>query len=322
MFRWFRDDKEFNKFRKKKAIINCITSIGIGALCFFVSIMNLIVHHDSTMMLFGIIALIAFIIAGIYLLYQPALMDKKNNNFDDPESKAYINHQKDLEFRKNEYLKKTKKHRSLRYHLYIKKLALVILRSAIVAGIAWFFGVYFFVTVLLIIAVIGATKKRDVYAGKEYKTVLDEYQKLGFNKNEAEDDFTDSNVYIVDSSIFSVSRKTVIFSKAGIVLPVNSVVWVFTGYEKLEKDDRLSRMYHISILTDTGLIYQIICPEAVCMLMTEDIVSSGINVTTGYSDEMLKLYNTDPKNFRNALKPAFDIQYSPVNKLIVIENQE
>ena len=308
--------EEFNKLRKKKALINFIISVSIGAVFALISIVNSLDNDEPFMLAFGIGVFVAFLIGGIYFLRQPSLMDKKDNNYDNTESKLYKEHQKDLEFRKNELMKKARKHRSLWYYLCfkpnVKAGALNLLFIA--AGLLFVFNEGYYLGVfLLAIGAFGIVSLFRCHAGKIYEFVIDEYQKLGFNKTEAEDDFAESNVYIVHSNVLSVSRKIVFSGNDNFVIPVSSIVWVFTAYDKIEKDNRLTRLYHLCVLLDSGIIYQILCPEAECSLVTEDIVSSGINVTTGYSEEMLKLYSDDPENFRNALKPVYDIQYTPVN---------
>ncbi len=313
MYKRYTTDEEFNKARRLKGLINCIVLVCIGILFAVLSFFGF--GDDEPFSIgIGIFALSAFSAGGVFMFLQPRLMEKKNSKLDDPDSKEYKKHQTELEYRKKELMNKSTKHRSLRYYLCFRTKTGTLFSVCIAAGLLCLFvGIYSYAVVLLVAGILGVVSLFTVFSGQNYSVVIQEYQKHGFDQQEAEADFAESKVYAVKPRVLSVSRNIILCETETIVIPVRSVVWVFTGYEKMDIYDRLTRIYHITVLLDDGSAYQINCPEAVCMLMTEDIVSYGTNVTTGFSQEMFKLYTDDPLNFRTAEKPVQDVRYSPVH---------
>lgn len=157
---------------------------------------------------------------------------------------------------------------------------------------------------------------RHILSRKNYRKVMEGYSKLGMNESEAESDFNEGKVYIANSSTFSISSKAFASTREEYVVSINSIVWVFTGYEKYYTSNVMSplvRLHHLFIVFEDGCVSNVSCPEELCSLITEDIVNYGNCVTTGYSDEMLQLYLSAPEKFRYAVKPSESIQYQPVN---------
>lgn len=157
---------------------------------------------------------------------------------------------------------------------------------------------------------------RRILSRKEYRQLMEKYGALGIDEDEAERDFNESKVYISNYSTFSVSRKAFVSTRIKYVALMESIVWVFTGYDNVYSGNLSStyfRRHHLFIIFENGFASTVPCPEELCSLITEDIVNSGNCVTTGYSDEMFQLYLSAPDKFRYAVKPTGNIQYQPVN---------
>lgn len=314
----------FSKKLKREATFSGVSSCIIGVMTVAVFVLMTIDSKEIAFMIFGLILGSVFISAGIYFFKRPGIIEKRDRELDDPESTVYKRNQDKLESKRKKILKKSENHKSLRYILCFRGtvMRLWFTFTSIVLTFLLFATGTLFIT-LLIVDFAGIISVFRAFTGKHYRLILSGYADHGMDRHEAESDFAGTKAYIKDFEVMSVSRKIFLSTGEAVVLSVPSIVWVFAGYLKCDTFKRngirsySERTYHLIIGLESGEAIQVSCPEELCTIIIDDIVSSGNGVTTGFSEELLKLYISDPGNFRYAVKPVADIQYVPVNYSII-----
>ncbi len=291
----------------------------MGVAFWFLGIYMAVEDNDKGfLIIMGIIGL-SFILTGLYLWHHPKAMEKKLRELDDPNSQSYKKKQEDLEKKKQKYLAKAESHKSLRFILCIRKAVI--------------YGICLLVCLVLTVAFILAGRTPIIlfiadflfgfaffyaFTGRQHRKIMERFSEHGLGRDEAESDFAGSRAYIVTNELMSVSSRFFLSSSEGIVLSLSDIVWVFSSYENIDHYSRrgiytyTSRRYHLNFGLENGTVIKAQCPEELCPVITDDVVKNGISVTSGYSEELEALYKNDPEHFRNALKPAENIIYTPV----------
>ena len=320
------NEEKFLKKLKRDAVFSGITSIIIGVMTIAVFLVFAIDSRELAFMIFGLVLGSVFIASGIYFFRRPGIIEKRNRELDNPESIIYKKKQTELETRRKKILKKSENHKSLRYILCFRGTVLRGLFT-LICMVFTFLGLATFPVALIVMDLAGILSVFRAFSGKHYRLILGGYAEHGMDRCEAESDFAGTKAYIKDFEVMSVSRKIFLSTGEAVVLSVPSIVWVFGGYVKFDSFKRKGihsyseRTYYLFIGLENGEMFQVSCPEELCSVITDDIVSAGICVTTGYSEEMLELYKSAPDNFRYAVKPLADIQYVPVNILHYFEQE-
>lgn len=315
---------QFSKKLKGESAFSGISSSIIGVMILGVFAIMGIDLQSPGLVLFGAALCSVFVAAGVYFFRRPQIMEKRDRDLDDPESRLYKKKQARLESKKEKILKNSDRHKSLRYILCV--------RATVLRSLLTFFAVIFTFLLLgagfiafgmLFVDIMGIVSVFRAVTGKHYRHVIRGYEVHGMDRSEAESDFAKTKAYINNFEVMSVSRRIFISTIEEVVLSVSSIVWVFAGYTKYDTFERkglhsyTQRLHHLVIGLENGTMIQVYCPEELCSVLIEDIVREGNCITTGYSEEIFKIYSSDPENFRNAVKPNSGISNIPVNIALV-----
>lgn len=230
------DSEKLEKRRRRSTRTSGIFAIIIGMLCFALGLFFLVALKSVGGMIVALVFTLVFVGAGIYFFNQIKIEEKRLQELDDPNSKAYKKRQQKNQKRREKYLKKADHHGSLK--------SILCRRAALIWGITTVFMWFLSLLLLAMGIIIFILPIFDVICpiafvaslfGKNYKAVLAEYQKHGLNKSEAEEDFATSKTYIISTEVISVSSRFLIYSSIPLVLSVDDIVWAYSGYDNIHK---------------------------------------------------------------------------------------
>lgn len=302
------DSEKLEKRRRSSTKVSGVFAIIIGVFFLALGIFFLAALKSIGGMILMLLLTIVFIGASVYFFNQIKIEEKRFRDFDDPNSKAYKKHQRKLEENREKYIKKADHHSSLK--------SILCRRAALIWGITtvfmWVLTLVLFVMgiIIFIFPVLDVLCPIALFAslfGKNYRAVLAEYGKCGFDKNEAENDFSTSKAYIVSTDVIAVSSRLVTASAIPVVLPIEEIVWAYSGYDNVHKYSNggyshTERAHCVILALSNGDQFKIQCPEELCTVLISDITSYGNMITVGYSKELHELYHADPRAFRSAFK--------------------
>ncbi len=314
----YMDSKKIEKRRRKSTAISGIGSLIIGLIFILGGIFFLAALKSLAGLIFMFIFAFVFIAAGIYFFNQIKIEEKRSQALDDPNSRIYKKRQRNIEKRKNKYLSRAEKHKSLK--------SIMCRRSAFIFGtftiFAWLLSLILFIAgifylILIISDVLLPIAFVNSLFGKQYKSLINEYKMYGIDKSEAERDFSESRAYLISTDVIAISSRFFTASEEIIVLPIENIVWIYTGYDNIHKYSsgmysHTERKYGVIIGLSDGKQVKVNCPEELCSVIVDDIVKVGISVTVGYSTELQELFNDDPEKFRNAVKTELNITMKPI----------
>ena len=311
-------DSEKIEIRRRSTRTSGVFSIIIGLIFVACGIFFLVALKSLVGMLVMLVFALIFAGAGIYFFNQIKIEEKHSRDLDDPNSKAYQKRQQNNAKKREKYLRKAEQHSSLK--------GILCRRAALIWGVSTIFvwlisivtllaGVIFFILpvfdILLPIIFIFSL------FGKQYRSMLAEYAKYGLDKPEAESDFSGSRAYLISTDVVAVSSRFIIASENNIVIPIEDIVWIYSGYDNIHKYSsgmysHTERKYCVIIGLYNGRQAKIACPEELCTVIVDDVSSVGTLVTIGYSKELQKLFDTDPEGFRSSVKDQMNIITTPV----------
>ncbi len=312
------DKEKLEKRRRRSTKTSGVFSIIIGTLCFALGLFFLVALNSIGGMIFMLIFTLIFVGAGVYFFNQIKIEEKRIQKLDDPNSKAYKKHQRINQKKREKYLKKATHHGTMK--------SILCRRASLIWGCTtlfmWFLSLLLlamgiFILILLIFDVLCPIAFIASFFGKNYKAVLAEYQKNNFDKKEAEEDFSTSKIYMLSTELIAVSSRFLTYSAIPLVLPINDIVWVYSGYDNIHKYksgeySHTERNYCVIVSLSNGMQYKIFCPEELCTVITSDITNVGNLVTVGYSKELNEMFNASPENFRSAIKNLDNVLTEPV----------
>lgn len=315
------DNEKIEQRRRKSTRTSGVFSIVISLLFIACGIFFLVALESAIGMLVMLIFALLFIAGGIYFFNQIKIEEKRSRALDDPNSRAYQKKQRSLAKEREKYLHKAKHHGSLK--------SILCRRAALIWGIstlvAWLVSVLLLlagviVFILGILDVVLPIVFLSSLLGKDYKSILNAYAEYGVDRSEAESDFAESRAYLVTTDVIAVSSHFLIASGESIVLPVEHIVWIYSGYDNIHHYNsgmysHTERKYCVIVGLSDGEQVKISCPEELCSVIMDDVVREGISVTAGYSDELQELFDTAPDAFRNAVKTEMYITMNPIGPI-------
>ncbi len=325
---------DYEMDKKKRSLgskISGVFSFIISAMCLMIGIVFLADVKSVGVFLFILIFVLIFAGAGVYFFRQPQIEEKRSRKRDGPDSKEYKIIQKELEENRDEYLKRAENHESLKKILWFRDalnngrnvlIGLIILLPVIFFGYP---GIIFYaiINLLLIINFIFSL------CGRRYKIFVKGYALLGLEKDEAKSDFASSRVYFYLSEAISVSSRIIMASKQLIMINIEKIVWVYAGYDNYNQYNffgkvysHTNRRYCVVFSLSTGNQIKLYCPEELCSVLINDVLCSGIAVTAGYAPELQQLFDSDPENFRNAVKNGIETDMSPFGPVTVYDDNK
>ena len=311
-----RDKIEKKKTRATRT--SGIFAIIIGVLFLLCGIFFAAALKSAGGLIVMLIFSLVFIGAGVYFFYQPKLELKKQAALDDPSSRVYQKRQSEIKKKQEKYISKADKHSSLK--------TLMCYRAAAIWG---FFTILCTVLTLLfltigvigiglaIVSVMCTIAFIRSIIGKDYRIIIDGFSEHGISREDAEQDFQTSKVYLHSTDIFSVSRRFLIATVVPAVLDINDIVWIFPAFDTVDhyKNGMYSHTdqnYNIIISLKNGVQVKIACPEELCSILIKDVIDAGTMITEGYSNDLQELYKTDPESFRSASKNLVGVILTPV----------
>ena len=236
------------------------------------------------------------------------------SNKEDNDLKKKKNEKK-LEKLREDYRKKAENHPGLKKTLYSDPLvnSIKIMVVLLLINVITFFIGHIYL-ILIIINVVSVFAFAFCLSGNPYIEVLLRYEKVGFNTDEAEEDYKKSKVY----NCVSISEKLLIDRQTASFIPINDIVWTYTLYDIIKNKIHgitvfTEKKYYVMVFLENKKIYRIPADEACSRLIMDDIVKFGNNVTEGYSDEINNLYYSSPIEFRDKNKSGFDISPEPIH---------
>lgn len=319
------NSEKIGKKRRRSTKTSGVFSILIGSIFVLGGLFFGVLLKSLGGLLIMLVFALIFIGAGIYFFNQIKLEEKRSKALDDPNSRVYKKRQAILQKKRDRYLNRAENHGSLRKALC--------LRAAVIWGIFTLIsvvGAFFSLAIgviafgLLITAVLCFIAFIRAILGSDYKIILSGYSEHGMDRTDAESDFASSRAYLISTEVISVSSKIFVASENNAVLAMGDIVWVYAGYENIDmyKSGMYShteRKYCIVIGLQNGMQIKVSCPEELCSVLVNDIVSSGVSVASGYSPELQKLFINEPENFRNSFKSGADIITDPVALKIALK---
>lgn len=314
----YMSSEKIEKKRRRSTKTSGVFSILIGSIFvlggLFFGVMLKSLGGLLVMLVFALI----FIGAGIYFFNQIKLEEKRSKALDDPNSRVYKKRQAILQKKRERYLNRAENHGSLKKSLCLRATVIwgtFTLISVVGAFFSLAIGVIAFG--LLITAVLCFIAFIRSIFGSDYKIILSGYSEHGMDRTDAENDFASSRAYLILTEVISVSSKIFVATESRVVLAMGDIVWVYAGYENIDmyKSGMYShteRKYCIVIGLQNGMQIKVSCPEELCSVLVNDIVSSGVSVASGYSPELQELFINEPENFRNSFKSGVDVITEPV----------
>lgn len=312
---------DFEKIEKKKiraTRTSGVFSVLIGALFLLGGIFfGAALKSLGGFILMFIFALI-FIGAGVYFFNQPKIEKNKQAALDNPNSRAYRKRQEKIRKGQERYLKMAEKHPSLKTLMCFRAAAIFGFFSVLCFVFAFFslaVGVIA-ITVAITGIICGIAFFQSIF-GKSYRTIIKGYSEHGISKEDAELDFKTSKVYMKSTDIFSVSSRFFVAPEVPAVLAIEDIVWVFSTFDTVDQYSNgmyshTDRKYGVAIGLENGMLIKIYCPEELCSILINDIVTAGNMITEGYSKELHSLFLSAPENFKSTAKNSANIIYTPV----------
>lgn len=319
------NSEKIEKKRRRSTKTSGVFSILIGSIFVLGGLFFGVLLKSIGGLLVMLVFALIFIGAGIYFFNQIKIEEKRSRALDDPNSRVYKKRQAILRKKRERFLNRAENHGSLRKIMSLRaaviwgSFTLILLIASILMLAIGFIAFALFITAFLcFIAFI-----RSIF-GKFYKIILSGYSEHGMDRAEAENDFASSRVYLISTEVISVSSKIFVATESRVVLAMGDIVWVYAGYENIDmyKSGMYShteRKYCIVIGLQNGMQIKVSCPEELCSVLVNDIVSSGVSVASGYSPELQKLFINEPENFRNSFKSGADIITDPVALKIALK---
>lgn len=312
------DSEKIEKRRRSSTRTSGVIAIIIGLSFAACGIFFLVSLKSFVGMIVMLIFALIFASAGFYFFNQIKIEEKHSRELDDPNSKAYQKRQQYNIKKREKYLRKSEHHGSLK--------SILCHRAALIWGVSTIFVWLLSIVLLLAGIIIFILPVFDILLpiafisslfGKQYRSMLAEYAKCGIDKSEAENDFSRSRAYIISTDVIAISSRFIIASGENIVLPVQDIVWIYSGYDNIHKYSsgmysHTERKYCVIIGLSNGQTAKIACPEELCTVIIDDVSKVGTLVTIGYSEELQKLFDTIPENFRGAVKGHMNIITVPV----------
>lgn len=319
------NSEKIEKKRRRSTKTSGVFSILIGSIFVLGGLFFGVLLKSIGGLLVMLVFALIFIGAGIYFFNQIKIEEKRSRALDDPNSRVYKKRQAILRKKRERFLNRAENHGSLRKIMSLRaaviwgSFTLILLIASILMLAIGFIAFALFITAFLcFIAFI-----RSIF-GKFYKIILSGYSEHGMDRAEAENDFASSRVYLISTEVISVSSKIFVATESRVVLAMGDIVWVYAGYENIDmyKSGMYShteRKYCIVIGLQNGMQIKVSCPEELCSVLVNDIVSSGVSVASGYSPELQKLFINEPENFRNSFKSGADVITDPVALKIALK---
>lgn len=181
--------------------------------------------------------------------------------------------------------------------------------------IMWFAGYY---SVVFIVLNIGMVLVFIVcLSGSDYKKALKAYanpiggysgrpgEVCGATVEEADADFTNGALFISGVSVICLGERYVFASngKEFYAFDVKHIVWAFPRrtleyqYYNGIYSGTLEK-YTMLFCLDDGRAWQFACEVGACNLIADRLAQYGNDIVTGWSDDLNRVYTSDPKNFR------------------------
>lgn len=319
------NSEKIEKKRRRSTKTSGVFSILIGSIFVLGGLFFGVLLKSLGGLLVMLVFALIFIGAGIYFFNQIKIEEKRSQALDDPNSRVYKKRQAILRKKRERYLNRAENHGSLRKIMSLRaaviwgSFTLILLITSILMLAIGFIAIALLITAFLcFIAFI-----RSIF-GKFYKIILSGYAEHGLDRTEAESDFASSRAYLISTEVISVSSRFFVASENNAVLAMEDIVWVYAGYENIDmyKSGMYShteRKYCIVIGLQNGMQIKVSCPEELCSVLVNDIVSSGVSVASGYSPELHELFIREPENFRNSFKSGADVITEPVALKIALK---
>lgn len=312
------DPEKLEKRKRRSTKTSGVFSILIGILCLALGVVFFVALKSLGGMLFCLFFTLVFVGAGVYFFNQIKLEEKRFRELDDPNSRAYKKRQRTLEKKREKYVRKAEHHGSMKRTLshrpaLIWGVTTVFVWSLSLLLLAW--GIIIFI--LPVLDVMCPIAFVASLFGKNYRTVLAAYKRNDLEKREAEQDFAASKVYLISTNTIAVSSRFLTVTAIPAVLPMDEIVWVYSGYDNLQKYSNgeyshTKRVYSVIVALANSEQYKIQCPEELCSVIISDVTKAGNLVTVGYSRELQVLYNTNPDAFRSTVKHPGIVHMEPV----------
>lgn len=312
------DSEKIEKKKRSSAKFSGICAIIIGVLFAAGGIFFLAALGSAAGMLVMLIFTLIFVGAGIYFFNQVNIEEKKSRALDDPNSSAYRKRQQQNAKKREKFLRKAEKHGTLK-SILCRRAALIwgisMLVVWLLSAVMFLIGIIIFIMpvldVMMLILFISSL------FGKQYKTMLQGYAEFGMDRAEAEADFAQSRAYLVGTDVIAVSPKFLIATAEYHLLPVDQIVWIYSGYDNIHQYksgmySHTERKYSVIVSLADGQQEKISCPEELCAVIMEDAANAGTAVTVGYAPELPALYAANPEAFRSAFKNLSTLNTDPI----------